>query len=161
MGRFALMIFPRLHRKLLARIAGTAGVLYFVWLPCGLELPPPKPSLDMPVSLALGTVRSPEFPVKRAKYEILLRAENGHMPYAEQACLMGVSPAYSKCNTQSVLQADWSIRDGAAISEQGSTPLNASSDVSNHFLDRELGQFTGNRKSTTFSKSPSPKTARP
>ncbi len=159
------MPFPRLHRQLLARIAGTAGALYFVWLPCGLELPPPRPSLDMPVSLGLGTVRSPEFPVKRAKYIILLRAEEGHIPFMELTCLMGADygTRHAFACAPSVLQADWTVRDGLATVTQGLAPLHADhfANYGRDFLDRSLGQFTGEPKKhyvleVTFTKDGSP-----
>jgi len=158
------MPFPRLRRKRIGRIAGTAGALYFVWLPCGLELPPLKPSLDMPVSLALGTVRSPGFPVKRAKYMIILRAEDGHMPFPKLNCIMGggfVPQDLFPCINESVLEADWTVRDGPAVVAQGSIPLHSGYFNRSEFFDRGLGQFTGEPKKhyvleVTFTKDASP-----
>lgn len=50
-----------------------------------------KPIVDMPISLALGTIRTPDFAVKDEAYAISIRVER-KLPPAELNCMMGVKP---------------------------------------------------------------------
>jgi hypothetical protein len=45
---------------------------------------------DMPVSLAAGTVRTPEFAVKHEAYFIMIQAEK-RLPYVDMKCMMGLT----------------------------------------------------------------------
>ena len=46
--------------------------------------------MDMPVSLAVGTIRTPEFAVKREAYLVMIRAEK-RLPFADMNCMLGLS----------------------------------------------------------------------
>src|SRR5438067_5744635 len=82
-----------------------------------------KPAIDMPVSLAVGTVLTPEFPVKHQVYLIKIEARRGRIPFADMNCMMGTSwgPLSSyNCDKEPVLQAEWTVSDGARVVAQGS-----------------------------------------
>jgi hypothetical protein len=104
----------------------------------------------MPVSLAVGTVRTPEFPVKHEAYEIYIRAE-WRLPAGEQKCMMGavVSGYPNHCGMfhfDRLLDADWALRDGDRIVAQGSVhDYDSDYGASQQYLDRYLGTFVGEK----------------
>src|SRR6266851_3292742 len=46
--------------------------------------------IDVPVSLAVGTVRTPEFAVKHEAYFIMIQAEK-RLPFLDMVCMMGIT----------------------------------------------------------------------
>src|ERR1700674_920575 len=83
--------------------------------------------IDMPLSLAVGTVRTPEFAVKHEAYFIMIQAEK-RLPYVDMKCMMGLTAGPlegSECNKEPVLKADWTVLDGEHIVAQGSNRTEA------------------------------------
>src|SRR5258707_2044928 len=81
-----------------------------------------RPEIEIPVSLAVGTVRTPEFRVKNQNYLIMIQAER-RLPYADMRCMMGLTyGAFDRfnCDKETLLQADWTVRDGERVVAQGS-----------------------------------------
>jgi hypothetical protein len=109
-----------------------------------------KPSVDMPISLAIGTVRTPEFPVKHEAYEIYIE-EEWRLPAGEQECMTGgVFPGDpNHCGMfhfDRLLDADWTIRDGERIVARGSVhDYDSDYGTSQQYLDRYLGMFVGEK----------------
>lgn len=83
--------------------------------------------IDIPVSLATGTVRTPPFTVAKTHwYWILIQVEKP-LPFQQMQCMMGVtaSPLDRKdCSENDpLLRADWSVwNDGHLMSSGSSTP---------------------------------------
>jgi len=102
----------------------------------------------MPVSLAEGTtVRTPEFLVKNIEYHIDIRVNRG-LPFGQLTCLIGGnrSPSKSHCamfHFDSVLEAEWKVLDGEHIVAQGTATGYGDMAWSDSFMDRYLGEFTG------------------
>jgi hypothetical protein len=107
-------------------------------------------AVNMPVSLAVGTVRTPEFPVKHEAYEISIQVER-RIPLGELDCMMGVKFSWehdhcAKFNFERLLDADWKVLDGDRIVAQGS--VHGTDDnfgTSKEFLSRVLGTFVGEK----------------
>jgi hypothetical protein len=100
----------------------------------------------MPVSLAVGTVRTPEFPVTTEWYDIVIQVEKP-LPFMQMQCMMGVTtgPLVLKdCSTDDpLLQADWTVWDGGKLVDQGSTPARCACKFENKYIFKFLGVFVG------------------
>ena len=64
--------------------------------------------VDMPISLAIGTVKTPGFVSKHDLYSLEIEAE-WLLPAVELRCKMGfgVVPPTDKCRAQAVLEIQW------------------------------------------------------
>lgn len=66
----------------------------------------------MPVSLVLGTVQTPEFPVTSGMYDIIVQVEKP-LPFMQMTCMMGVvaGPLDLKyCSSDDpLLRTDWTV----------------------------------------------------
>src|ERR1700680_1056895 len=87
--------------KLIGVLGGTLGLLFLVpGASAGSHKDHPYrySILGMPVSLAVGTVRTPEFSVGGNWYWIMIQVEKP-LPFMQMECMMGVlpgGPLYSK-----------------------------------------------------------------
>src|SRR5437868_1481371 len=113
-------------RKLIVGICGMLGLLLFVPAVSARshkEHPYRYSVVDIPVSLGIGTVRTPEFPVITYWYWILVQVEKP-LPFRQMQCMMGVAtaPRRSKdCSSNDpLLRADWTVWDGDRLVQQGS-----------------------------------------
>jgi len=101
--------------------------------------------IDMPVSLAVGTVRTPEFAVKHEAYFIMIQAEK-RLPYVDMKCMMGLTAGPtegSECKKEPVLKADWTVLDGEHVVAQGSNRTEADAEYTNEYMFKFLGKFMG------------------
>ena len=105
--------------------------------------------VNMPVSLAVGTVRTPEFLVKDTDYTIKIRVKRG-LPLGQLECMMGVREmgGHDHCamyHWDTVLEVEWTVWDGENVVAQGTTHDKDSDlgGVSDDTLDRNLGTFDG------------------
>jgi hypothetical protein len=106
-----------------------------------------KAAVDMPVSLAVGTVRTPEFPVKGQPYLIMIEAEK-RLPFADMNCMLGLETPLPdpKCNQEPLLQADWVVWDEGHVVDRGSVHRrDGRGGWANASIDRFLGHFVGER----------------
>jgi len=115
-------------RKRLGVIRGTLCALFLV--PCARagshkDHPYRYSVVDIPVSLALGTVQTPEFPVVSRWYWIMIQAEKPLL-FQQMQCMMGVTAGLldpKDCSSNDpLLRADWTVRDGEHIVDRGSIP---------------------------------------
>lgn len=104
-----------------------------------------KNGIRMPISLAAGTVRTPEFAGKRKYYNIFLEAK-WLIPTEELRCRMGfaVSPSDNHCKLEPLLAIKWKVLDGQKVVAEGidegrSTSFEADRDA----LTRDVGSFRG------------------
>lgn len=105
--------------------------------------------VNIPISLAIGTIRTPEFSVKREPYMIVIAAKKGPIPFEELNCDMGLELYLSseKCNTMPFLQADWAVWDGDTLVARGSIRNRSSSGAwAQDSIERWLGGFVGASK---------------
>ena len=101
--------------------------------------------IDMPVSLALGTVRTPEFAVRHEAYFIMIQAEK-RLPYVDMKCMMGLTAGPlegSECNKEPILKANWTVLDGEHIVAQGSNRTEAGAEYTKEYMFKFLGMFMG------------------
>jgi hypothetical protein len=99
----------------------------------------------LPVSLAIGTVRTPEFPVKHEAYFIVLQAEP-RLPFDDMRCMMGLKDGtlhYKDCKKEPLVQADWAVRDDSHIIDHGSSSGFGAAEFTSKYLFKFLGQFMG------------------
>lgn len=106
-----------------------------------------KPAVDIPVSLAEGTVRTPEFPVKRQPYLIMIRAQK-RLPFRDMNCMLGLETplADPNCNKEPLLQADWKVWDnGQAVYRGSARRRNGHGGWAEDSIEKWLGHFVGEK----------------
>jgi len=100
--------------------------------------------VDIPVSLAVGTVRTPEFSTPSSWYWILVQVEKP-LPTKQMACMMAVTtgPLDSKdCPSDDpLLQADWTVWEDGKISSSGSSTTLAGDKYTADNIFKFLGKF--------------------
>jgi hypothetical protein len=135
-------------------LAGALGVLAFTSGALAKHRPdhPYRYSVvDMPVSLAVGTVRTPEFPVVSLGYWIMVQVEVPlpiqRTQFLQMQCRMGVTSGgldTKDCSSDDpLLRADWTVWDGEHIVDQGSSTAVGDGKMGGHHIFKFLGKFRG------------------
>ena len=101
--------------------------------------------VDIPVSLAVGSVRTPEFSPPSSWYWILLQVEKP-LPTQQMACMMAVdddSPeSWKDCPlSDRLLRADWTVWEDGKIASSGSSTTHADAKYSTDNIFKFLGKF--------------------
>jgi hypothetical protein len=100
----------------------------------------------MPISLAAGRVRTPEFPVTKHSqwYDIMLQFEKP-LPFGRMVCMVGVTsgPLDKKdCEKDDpIVRADWTVWEDRRIVEFGSIPDNCGCIFTNKNIFKQVGSF--------------------
>jgi hypothetical protein len=107
--------------------------------------------LDMPISLAVSTIRTPEFSVKHETYTISIQVEQ-KLPPAELNCMMGVKPypwVQDHCamlHIETLLEAEWTVWDGDHGVAHGSVHgVDFHAAATKEFLSKQIGDFVGEK----------------
>ena len=137
-------------RKLIGFIGGVLGVLLLIpGVSAGSHKDFPEKNSDiyMPVSLAVGTVRTPEFSVGGQLYDIIVQAEKP-LPFAQMTCMMGVTMGpldLKDCSSDDpLLRADWTVwNNGHIVSSGSSTAITADAAYTKKYIFKLLGSFAG------------------
>ena len=139
-------------RKLIGFIVGTLGVLLLIpGVSAGSHKDFPEKNSDiyMPVSLAVGTVRTPEFSVggHGQLYDIIVQVEEP-LPFEQMECMMGVTtgPLESRncSNNDPLLRADWTVwNEGHIVSSGSNTTITADAKYTTKYIFKLLGSFAG------------------
>ena len=133
--------------KLVGTLCGTVGALFLA--PGALAGNHPAHPyrysvVDIPVSLAVGTVRTPEFSPPTHWYWIMLQVEKP-LPFQQMECMMGVTagPLDSKdCNSNDpLLRADWTVWNDGHIASSGSSTTQADAKHTKENIFKFLGSF--------------------
>ena len=110
----------------------------------------PRADVDMPVSLAVGTVRTPAFQVIPEAYYIMVQVSKPFRDmktFLEWMCWMGMTngPGDERyCNNEPPrLQATWRVLDEGRVVATGTSPLKASSIFESDYMIKVIGQFLG------------------
>jgi hypothetical protein len=102
--------------------------------------------VDIPVSLAIGTARTPQFPVVTHWYWIMVQVEKP-LPFLQMQCMMGVTSGlrYPKdCSSPDpVLQANWTVWDDDNMIAQGLIPDRCACMFEDKHIYKFLGGFPG------------------
>lgn len=138
-------------RRLVGIIGGTLGAALFVpGVSAGNHKDHPYrySDIDMPVSLAVGTVRTPEFPVIHEAYFIMIQAEKhlSLLPFIDMRCMMGLEDGtsdYKDCKGEPLLQADWTVLDGTHVISRGSSSGWGDAEYTDKYLFKFVGEFMG------------------
>lgn len=139
---------PQLHsrpRPPSEQLLPASSVAPFV-VPNPREYPQKYAAVYMPVSLAAGRVRTPEFPVKKHSqwYDIMLQFEEP-LPAQRMRCMVGVTlgPLDKKdCEKgDPIVQADWTVWEDGRIVEWGSIPKNCDCIFTNKDIFKQVGSF--------------------
>jgi hypothetical protein len=136
------------RRKLTGVIGGMLGVLFMmpsVSAGTHKDFPEKYSDIYMPVSLAVGTVRTPEFSAVSQWYDILVQVEKP-LPFQQMTCMMGVvgGPLDLKyCRSDDpLLRADWTASDGEHVVDHGSIPDRCACKFEKKYMYKLLGSFS-------------------
>ncbi len=137
---------PRMEWVSLA--AGVLGIGLFAPLALAKSRPahPYRYSVvDVPVSLAAGTVRTPEFSPRKTSWHWIMIQVERPLPFQQMMCMMGVThgPLESKnCNSEDpLLRADWTVWNEGQIVLSGSSTTKADSAFTDDNIFKFLGKF--------------------
>ena len=137
--------------RLIAIVAATVAVL-LLGVRASAKGPVDHPyrhsGVEMPISLAIGTVRSPEFVAKHDLYQMRIEAE-WRLPAVELRCKMGfgVVPPTDKCRAQAVLEIQWRVLDGEIVVAHGSAGgISSEFEADKDLLGRYIGSSQGQSK---------------
>jgi hypothetical protein len=104
-----------------------------------------KRGLRMAISLAAGTIRTPEFEAKGKYYNINIDAK-WLLPTEELKCQMGfaVVPADSPCKQTPLLDIKWRVLDGKQVVAEGvDNGITSHFEADSDWLTRNVGTFLG------------------
>lgn len=134
-------------RKLVGLAGGALGMLLFVPGAAGTHKDHPYrySVVDVPISLAVGTVRTPVFsPRKTSWYWIMVQVERP-LPAQQMRCMMGVTlgPLDSKnCASEDpLLRADWIVRSEGQVVSSGSSTTKGDDAFTKENIFKFLGKF--------------------
>jgi len=136
------------RRKLVCTVSGMLSALLL--LPAASAARPKYyvdkyADVEMPESLAVGTVRTPEFSVVPEWYSIVVQVEKP-LPFLQMMCMMGATTGpldVKDCNSNDpLLRADWKVWDGEHVVAQGSVP-ECGCKYENKYVYKLLGSFLG------------------
>ena len=106
------------------------------------------PEIDMPISIAIGTVETAPFAVKKAYYQMWFRAKRV-LPSVDLLCMLGTKPLFQPihCDLDPLLDLGWVVLDGTRIVAQGSVSgRDNSADSTKDYYDLHIGGFFGESK---------------
>ncbi len=109
----------------------------------------PKDGVDIPISLAIGTVKTPEFVAKHNNLYLMEIDAQWLLPPVVLRCKMGfgIVPPTDKCRAQAVVEVQWRVLDGENVVAQGSTGgISDQFEAGKDYLGRYIGQFKGQSK---------------
>jgi hypothetical protein len=136
-------------RKWLRAIGGTICVTFLMAGYCAggrKEHPYRHSDVDIPISLALGSIRTPEFSVISQWYDIMVQVEKP-LPFLEMQCMMGVTSGLRDpkdcAGNDPLLRADWTVWDGEHLVDKGSIPNRCACKFEDKHIYKFLGSFAG------------------
>lgn len=113
------------------------------------EAQKPKDGVDIPISLAIGTVKTPEFVAKHKNLYLMEIDAQWLLPAVVLRCKMGfgVVPPTDKCRAQAVVEVEWRVLDGENVVAHGSAGgISDQFEAGKDYLGRYIGQFQGQSK---------------
>jgi hypothetical protein len=139
---------PRLHPRPQApneQLLPPSSVAPFV-VPNPKKYPQKYAAVYMPISLAAGRVRTPEFPVKKLSqwYDIMLQFEKP-LPFVRMVCMVGATSGgldKKDCEKDDpIVRADWSVWEDRGIVEWGSMRDCCGSSFTKENICKQIGSF--------------------
>ena len=102
-------------------------------------------NINLPVSLAMCSFRTPDFLAVREPYFIMLQAGKA-LPFDRLTCMMGLTQPreLQRCSSvDPVLRAEWIVREGAQIVREGTSSRTSDGMFTNDYVIKFLGEFMG------------------
>jgi hypothetical protein len=99
--------------------------------------------VSMPVSLAVGEVRTPQFKVPVNQYYIISIEAKKRLPFDVLNCMMGISLVPNNCGKEPILQAKWTLWSDGQIVGQGSSDEHRGGGWENDTVQCMIGKFKG------------------
>lgn len=139
---------PRLHPRPQSpneQLLPPSSVATFV-VPTPRKYPQKYAAVYMPVSLAAGRFRTPEFPAKKQSqwYDIMLQFEKP-LPFGRMVCMVGVTsgPLDKKdCEKgDPIVSADWTVWEDGRIVDFGSIPDDCGCIFTSENIFKQVGSF--------------------
>ena len=99
--------------------------------------------VDMPVSLAVGTVRTPEFATHGHWHWLLLQVETG-LPFRDIRCMTGVKDGtldFKDCTKEPLIDANWTLLSDGQVVDQGSSFGFGPAEFAKDYIVKFLGKF--------------------
>lgn len=99
--------------------------------------------VDMPVSLAVGTVRTSEFAPPAHWYSIMLQVEKP-LPFQDMRCMTGANDGtddFKNCSKEPLIDAEWTVLSGEQIVSQGSSSGFGAAKFTKDNIFKFLGSF--------------------
>ena len=135
-------------RKLITSVCGTLGLWFLVADASAgshKEHPYRYSVVDMPVSLEVGTVRTPEFSPRKTSWHWILVQVEKPLPFQQMVCMMAVtsSPLDSKnCTSEDpLLRSDCTVWNEGQIVSSGSSTTKADATFTKENIFKFLGSF--------------------
>ena len=133
------------------RVRVLAGALSFLFLLRDVSAGRPKPAhpyrysiVDMPVSLAIGTIHTSEFAPATHGYWIMIQVEKP-LSFDQMRCMMGVvsGPLDLKycTNDGPLLRADWTVLEDGQVVKSGSSSTHGDDMYTKDYIFKFLGDF--------------------
>lgn len=134
-------------KKWIGLLSGVFGMLLFP--PCisagGHPKHPYRYSVvDMPISLAEGTVRTAEFAPPSHWYWILVQVEKP-LPFKDMQCMTGVKDGtddFKDCPKEPLIDADWKLFNDGEVAYHGSTSGFGDAKFTKDYIFKFLGSFS-------------------
>jgi hypothetical protein len=133
-------------RKHIGVIGGMLGALILV--PGASAGRPDHPYrysvVDIPISLAVGTVRTPEFSPRKTSWHWIMVQVERPLPFEQMMCMMGVThgPDSKNCTSEDpLLRADWTVWSEGQIVSSGSSTTKADAKFTKENIFKFLGKF--------------------
>ncbi len=100
--------------------------------------------VDIPVSLAVGTVRTPEFSPPTHRYWIMVQVEKP-LPFQQMQCMMGVASGplnLKNCTSDDpLLRADWTVVEDGRVVKSGSSTTHGDDMYTKDYIFKFIGSF--------------------
>jgi hypothetical protein len=110
------------------------------------DFPEKYSDIYMPVSLAIGSIRTPEFLARRESYDIIIQAER-HLPISRMICMMGATSnpfELEECSSDDpLLRAEWTVWNEGHIVAHGSSSPSGGYKIARDQIWKALGGFAG------------------
>lgn len=134
---------------------GTAAFVFCTHLATGMPAvarstaapthhPYPHSAVDMPVSLAASTVRTPDFAVAKEAYFIMVQVDKP-LPFEQMKCMMAVtSNRFDSAGCSSddpLLRAEWTVWDGDRLVSTGTSTTAHDAKFTKDHIFKFLGMF--------------------
>lgn len=135
--------------KRLGVISGMLGILFMAPSVSARRhkgFPEKYSEIYIPVSLAVGMVRTPEFPGSLEGYDIIIQADRS-LPLGQMMCMMGATSnpfELKECSGDDpLLQADWMVWNEGHIVAHGSSASSGGRAIAKDQIWKFIGSFAG------------------